>query len=73
MPQRSSALLPWLSTRYRIKTSEVQARSRNTCYRCGGKHNGKNCLLDTSIVCYNCGKQDHLSRVCRSPKVSGAY
>eukprot|EP00731_Ephydatia_muelleri_P033808 Em0038g27a len=54
------------------KTSEVQARSRNTCYRCGGKHNGKDCLLDTSIVCYNCGKQGHLSRVCRSPKVSGA-
>ena len=23
-------------------------------------------------MCYNCGKQGHLSRVCRSPQVSGA-
>ena len=53
------------------KMSEVHGRSQNTCYRCVGKHNGKECLLDMSIVCYNCGKQGHLSHVCCSPKVSG--
>ena len=41
-------------------------RGNQNCYRCGVRHRGVCRHKDT--VCHNCGKKDHLARVCRSKK-----
>ena len=36
-----------------------------SCYHCGGKHRATDCRFK-QLICYNCHKQGHLARVCKS-------
>ena len=38
------------------------------CQRCGRRHEGPGCVFAEGKTCYNCGKMNHLSRVCRGGK-----
>jgi predicted aspartyl protease len=44
-----------------------QNNSEYSCFRCGGKHNPEDCRFRNK-TCHKCGKNGHISRVCRSTK-----
>lgn len=41
------------------------ATASSKCMRCGSDHRGKECKF-LKAKCYNCGKEGHISKVCRS-------
>ena len=49
-----------------VKPKDNPGKSKD-CYRCGAKHNPDQCRFK-SEKCHACGKQGHISRVCRSKK-----
>ena len=44
---------------------EQQQREQRPCYRCGGKHQQRDCPF-RDAECHRCKKKEHLARVCQS-------
>ena len=51
-------------------TQKESRRNYKSCYKCGGIFENKHLNVCPAIgrTCYNCGKANHLSKVCRSAK-----
>ena len=52
------------------KRDDKQHQSTNNCKYCGKSHASKQCPA-FGKKCYNCGKNNHFSKVCRKKKVFG--
>ena len=54
-------------TKHRGKQQQSSNSRRQQCHRCGGPHAPHACKFKDS-KCYKCGKNGHISKVCRSTK-----
>ena len=56
---------------YLVKSTSERSQAV-VCYRCGAGHRGAECRYKDA-TCYKCGKQGHLSKVCRSKPKSTSF
>ncbi len=65
---------PWKQKRRQGKENDLRRpQGQETCARCGYKKHkdGEKCPAE-GAECYNCGKKNHLAKVCRSAKKDGS-
>jgi hypothetical protein len=57
----------WNSTRQQPTNGQYVNNQTSHCFNCGLSHARDNCRAN-GVVCYNCGRNNHFSRMCRQPQ-----